>query len=93
MTKINTKNIGQLDVEERQILKEYDQGISKSIPNLKKELAYFRDVALQSSARTKSINLRLSERDLARVKTKAAEEGVPYQTLLSSLIHKYVARP
>ena len=82
----------QLDAEERKILREYEQGISKSVPNIKKELEYFREVARQSTARTKSINLRLSERDLHRVKAKAAEEGVPYQTLLSSLIHKYVAR-
>lgn len=84
---------GQLDTEERLVLKEYEQGISKSVPNLKKELTYFREVARQSTARTKSINLRLSERDLQRIKTKAAEEGVPYQTLLSSLIHKYAAQP
>lgn len=83
----------QLNIEERKILKEYEQGTSKSVPNLSEELAYFRDVAKQSSARTKSINLRLSERDLERIKTKAAEEGVPYQTLLSSLIHKYAAQP
>ncbi len=83
----------QLDNEERMILKEYEQGISKSVPNLKKEIAYFREIARQSTARTKSINLRLSERDLQRIKTKAAEEGVPYQTLLSSLIHKYAAQP
>lgn len=88
---MNTKTT-QLDKEERQILKEYEEGISKSVPNLKKELAYFREVAQQSSARTKSINLRLSERDLHRIKVKAAEEGVPYQTLLSSLIHKYAAQ-
>ncbi len=88
MNKPNTK----LDTEETKILREYEQGISKSVPNIKKELAYFREVARQSTARSKSINLRLSERDLHRIKVKAAEEGVPYQTLLSSLIHKYVAQ-
>lgn len=88
---MNKKN-SSLDKEERQILKEYEQGVSKSVPNIKKEVAYFKEVAKQSTARTKSINLRLSERDLHRIKAKAAAEGVPYQTLLASLIHKYVAR-
>jgi predicted DNA binding CopG/RHH family protein len=86
------KNTLQLDAEEKNILRDYELGISKSVPNIKKELAYFREVARASSARTKSINLRLSERDLHRIKVKAAEEGVPYQTLLSSLIHKYAAK-
>ena len=87
-----SKHAAQLNTEECQIVQEYEQGISKSVPNLAQELAYFREVAKQSSARTKSINLRLSERDLHRIKTKAAEEGVPYQTLLASLIHKYAAQ-
>lgn len=87
-----SKNTLHLDAEERKILREYEQGITKSVPNLKKELEYFREVARQSTARTRSINLRLSERDLHRIKAKAAEEGVPYQTLLSSLIHKYAAK-
>ncbi len=76
-------------MEEKRLLREYEGGVTKQVPNIKKELAYFRDVAKQSTARTKNINLRLSERDLVRIKTKAAQEGVPYQTLLSSLIHKY----
>lgn len=88
---MNNKTL-QLDKEERQIVREFEQGVSKSVPQLKKELAYFKEVAKQSTARTKSINLRLSERDLYLVKAKAAAEGVPYQTLLASLIHKYVAR-
>lgn len=86
------KKISQLDKEEKEIVRVFEREISKSVPNLKKEIAYFTEVAKQSTARTKSINLRLSERDLHLVKAKAAAEGVPYQTLLASLIHKYVAR-
>lgn len=88
---MNTKT-AQLNTEEKQLLRDYEEGVSKQVPNIKKELAYFKQVARQSTARTKSINVRLSERDLVRIKTKAAQEGVPYQTLLSSLIHKYAAQ-
>jgi len=86
------KKVSQLDKEEKEIVRDFEQGISKSVPQLKKEIAYFQEVAKQSTARTKSINLRLSERDLHLIKAKAAAEGVPYQTLLASLVHKYVAR-
>ncbi|MDC1205326.1 antitoxin [Candidatus Pacebacteria bacterium] len=82
----------QLDKEERAILKEYEQGVSKSVPNIDNEIRYFKEVAKKSTARTKSINLRLSPRDLHRIKVKAAAEGIPYQTLLSSLIHKYATK-
>lgn len=40
--------------------------------------------------KTKRINLRLTERDLQMARTRAAEEGLPYQTLLASIIHKYL---
>ena len=41
--------------------------------------------------KNKRINIRISEKDLNRLKAKSLEEGVPYQTLVSSLIHKYVS--
>jgi predicted DNA binding CopG/RHH family protein len=81
-----------LTKEEQEILQDYEKGVSVSVPNLSEEIAYFKKVAKQSSQRTKSINLRLSERDLHRIKTKALQEGVPYQTLIASLIHKYAGQ-
>ncbi|HSX02582.1 MAG TPA: hypothetical protein VLI05_04710 [Candidatus Saccharimonadia bacterium] len=52
-----------------------------------------RKKALQQYAKntlnkTKNINIRLSERDLYRLRAKAIEEGIPYQTLASSILHK-----
>jgi predicted DNA binding CopG/RHH family protein len=87
--RMNTHN---LTTEEQDILQDYEKGVSVSVPNVAEEIAYFKEVAKQSSGRTKSINLRLSERDLQRIKTKALQEGVPYQTLIASLIHKYAAQ-
>jgi len=47
--------------------------------------------ARSSLNRTRNINIRLSERDLQKVKAKAAEKGIPYQTLVTSIIHRYGA--
>ena len=40
--------------------------------------------------KTRNINIRISEYDLEKVKQRSADEGIPYQTLVSSVIHKYV---
>jgi predicted DNA binding CopG/RHH family protein len=42
--------------------------------------------------KTKNINIRISERDLYKLKAKAIEEGIPYQTLASSILHKSAAK-
>jgi predicted DNA binding CopG/RHH family protein len=46
---------------------------------------------LQRARKTRNINIRISEHDLAQLKTRAEEEGIPYQTLISSVLHKYVS--
>jgi predicted DNA binding CopG/RHH family protein len=48
------------------------------------------ETILQRSRKTKNINIRISEPDLIRLKKKAEEEGMPYQTLISSVLHKYI---
>jgi predicted DNA binding CopG/RHH family protein len=49
------------------------------------------DAILEPARKTKNINIRISEVDLARLKERAQEEGVPYQTLVSSVLHRYVS--
>ena len=46
---------------------------------------------LERARKTRNINIRIREHDLARIKQRAEEEGVPYQTLISSVLHKYVS--
>ena len=48
------------------------------------------EAILERSRKTKNINIRISEPDLTGLKKKAEEEGVPYQTLISSVLHKYI---
>ncbi len=48
------------------------------------------EAILERNRKTKNINIRISEDDLTRLKRKAEEEGMPYQTLISSVLHKYL---
>ena len=79
-----------LDKEEKEILNVYENGRFSSIPHVKKEIANYREYAKSTLQKNKRINIRLSERDLIHMQRKAVEEGLPYQTLISSVLHKYL---
>jgi predicted DNA binding CopG/RHH family protein len=49
------------------------------------------DTILEATRKTKNINIRINELDLANLRKNADEEGIPYQTLISSVLHKYLA--
>jgi predicted DNA binding CopG/RHH family protein len=48
------------------------------------------DSILESARKSKNVNLRISEHDLGMLKERSSKEGLPYQTLMASVIHKYV---
>jgi predicted DNA binding CopG/RHH family protein len=75
---------------EEDILTSFEKGEWQSVPNLKDEIARYAASATATLAKDKRINIRLSSRDLEDVQTRAAEEGMPYQTLIASILHKYV---
>jgi len=79
-----------LDKEENEILLAYEKGEFKSVPNVKKEIAKYRDYAKHTLQKNKRINIRISERDLVHIQRKAVEEGLPYQTFISSILHKFI---
>ena len=76
--------------EEEQILKDYEDGKLVAIDNIDIEKKRYQKIAAATLNKTKNINIRLSEKDLLKAKVKATETGIPYQTLLSSIIHQYV---
>ena len=80
-----------LDHEEKDILDSYDKGEFKSVKNKNAEIAKLRQYAANTLQKNKRINIRLSERDLFGIQTRAVEEGLPYQTLISSILHKYLS--
>lgn len=79
-----------LDKEEQELLKSFESGEWKPIKNMGKELKKHQEYAKNTFLKNKRINIRISEKDLDSIQRKALEEGIPYQTLISSLIHKYV---
>jgi len=49
------------------------------------------ETIINTANKTKNINIRISAHDIEKVKQKSAEEGIPYQTLISSIIHRYIS--
>jgi predicted DNA binding CopG/RHH family protein len=80
-----------LDAEEKDILDSYERGEWKPVKNPKVEINKLQEYARNTLQKDKRINIRMSSKDLDQVQVIAAQEGIPYQTLISSIIHKYVS--
>ncbi len=80
-----------LDNEEKDILTSYDRDEWRAVKNQKKEIKKLAEYAKNTLRKDKRINIRISSKDLDQAQAIAAEEGIPYQTLISSIIHKYVS--
>ncbi len=80
-----------LDAYEEEILTAYEKGELKSTSPSKTELAKFKAAATATFLKEKRINIRLSSPDLMDIQARALEEGMPYQTLIASVLHKFVA--
>ena len=81
----------ELDKEEQEILESVEKGEWKPVKNLAKEKKRLIQIAKNTLNKNRNINIRLSERDLQKLKAKAAREGIPYQTLAASVIHRATA--
>ena len=78
-----------LDAEEREILEAYHAGDLERLALSADEIAGYRAAARSVSRKDQRINIRISSRDLEDLKIKAMEEGMPYQTLIASVLHRY----
>jgi predicted DNA binding CopG/RHH family protein len=81
--------VTKLDAYEAEVLAAFDKGALKSAAT-KAELAKFRAAARATAVRDKRVNTRLSSGDLQDIQVKALEQGMPYQTPIASVLHKYV---
>ncbi len=77
-----------LKKEEKQILESYEKGEWKKLKTDKSVYAAYAEATVKKDKR---INIRISKRDLVGIQKIAIEEGLPYQTLISSVIHKFVS--
>ncbi len=79
-----------LDDEEKEILEAFEQEKWTSVENVEDEIARYQRYAVANLAKDKRINIRISSNDLEALQFLAVEEGIPYQTLIASILHRFV---
>jgi predicted DNA binding CopG/RHH family protein len=82
----------ELNKEEESLEKELASGKLRSVEGTPKEKKRIQSYVSSNLKKTRTINIRLSESDLLKLKAKALEEGIPYQTYFTSIVHKSLAR-
>ncbi|MCA3176510.1 MAG: hypothetical protein ING36_13410 [Burkholderiales bacterium] len=80
-----------IEAYEQTLLSDYDKGMLKSSSPSKEQLAKFKAAASATFIKDRRINIRLSSPDLMDIQARALEEGIPYQTFIASVLHKYVS--
>lgn len=80
-----------LDPFEADVLSDYDRGALNSTSPSKIKLAKFKAAATATFIKDRRINIRLSSPDLMDIQARALEEGIPYQTFIASVLHKYAS--
>ena len=81
----------ELDAEERELEESFERGEWKSVANLDAEIERHREYARATLRKDKRVNIRISGRDLEAIQKRSIEEGIPYQTLMASVLHKYIS--
>ena len=79
-----------MDNEEKGLIESLEQGDWKPVKDLEDWKTLLSETAVNTLAKDQRMNIRISKSDLDGIKIKAMEEGLPYQTLVASIIHKYV---
>ena len=87
---MNKKAFDPIDEEEKYLMESIEKGEWIPVKNIKKEKEKAIMAARDTLKKDKRINLRLSQKDYHQIQIKAIEEGIPYQTFISSIIHKYL---
>ncbi len=82
--------MNKLTKEEKDIVRSFDRGEWKPVPNQKGEKRRYQSYARDALQKSKRINIRLAPQDLEGMQQRAVVEGIPYQTLVASVIHKFV---
>ncbi len=81
-----------LDKEEQELVDSFERGEWRSVPNFEEEKKRYQEIAAATFKKDRRVNIRISTKDLHGLQIRALEEGIPYQTLISSILHKYLAK-
>ena len=79
------------DDEEKALAQSLEKDEWKSVKNLKREIKKHQQIARRTLVKDKRVNIRISSKDLESLQVRAVEEGIPYQTFMASILHKYVS--
>ncbi|MDX8128178.1 hypothetical protein A1507_07080 [Methylomonas koyamae] len=79
----------ELSIEEQEIVDYVEGGAAVSVDNLDGEKSRYSQIARDQIGKKKTVSIRLLESDLERLKAQSVSQGLPYQVLISSLIHQY----
>ncbi len=79
-----------LTSEEQALLDSVERGEWQTVPNFEAGKARYQQYARATIKKDKRVNIRMTSNDLAALQARALEEGIPYQTLIATVLHKYV---
>lgn len=80
----------ELDEEESDLLESYERGEWVPVADMEAKIAEHQEAARNFFRKDRRVNIRISNRDILALQEIAQEEGIPYQTLMASILHKYV---
>lgn len=80
-----------LDKEEQDILESFERDEWVPVSNQREEIERYQSYAEATFKKDKRVNIRISQKDLEAIQKRALEEGIPYQTLMASVLHKFVS--
>ncbi|MDH3402409.1 MAG: antitoxin [Acidobacteriota bacterium] len=83
--------MAELDKEEREVLAAVEAAEWRSVRDKEREMARYGEYAKATFRKDRRINIRISTKDLEALQKRALQEGIPYQTLVASVLHKYVS--
>lgn len=90
MMRMREKAFEPLDQEEKDLMETLERDEWRPVRDFKEQQAAAVQAARNTLKKDKRINLRLTQKDYHQIQIKAIEEGIPYQTFISSLVHKYL---
>jgi len=90
MKKLSKKAFKPIDQEEKDLMESIECDEWQPVKNVDQEKEKVIAAARNTLKKDKRINLRLTQKDYHQIQVRAIEEGIPYQTLISSIVHKYL---
>lgn len=83
--------MSRMNKDEKELLDSYEKGDWKSVGKVKAESKDYQEYARSTFKKDRRVNIRISTKDIEGIQKKALEEGIPYQTLMASILHKYIS--